>query len=175
MTRHLFYFILIASSLLASSCREDDYVVTPEDENTGTKTVKSDIMGMYLLNEGNMGSNKCTLDYLDLSSNDSTIHYIRNIYSARNPTVIKELGDVGNDIEINGNQLWMVINCSNKVEVATVDSCKKIAKIDIPNCRYVIFDGGFAYVSSYVGARADIIQCPDRSRLQSRYRHVCQG
>jgi hypothetical protein len=106
---------------------------------------------MYLLNEGNMGSNKSTLDYLDLSASDSTIRYWRNIYSERNPTAVKELGDVGNDCKIYGSRLWLVINCSNKVEVATVDSCRKIGKIDIPNCRYLAFHEGYAYVSSYVG------------------------
>ena len=60
-------------------------VVPMEDINTGGKTVKNEIIGMYLLNEGNMGSNKATLDYLDLSGKDSTVHYYRNIYSERNP------------------------------------------------------------------------------------------
>lgn len=54
------------------------------------------IIGMYLLNEGNMGSNKSTLDYVDFSQG----YYVRNLYAERNPHVIKELGDVGNDIQI---------------------------------------------------------------------------
>ena len=44
----------------------------------------------------------------------------------------------------------MVINYSNKVEVANAYTCTKEGKIDIPNCRYVAFDGGYAYVSAYV-------------------------
>jgi hypothetical protein len=146
-----YLLLLLSTIVIFSACRQDETVIYSIDEDTGGKTVKSDIVGMYLLNEGNMGSNKSTLDYLDLSAADSTIHYKRNIYSERNPNEVKELGDVGNDIQINGNQLWMVINCSNKVEVATVDSCKKIAKINIPNCRYVTFHDRYAYVSSYVG------------------------
>ena len=65
--------------LMLASCRDDVMVVPMEDINTGGKTVKSEIVGMYLLNEGNMGSNKSTLDYLDLSGKDSTVHYYRNI------------------------------------------------------------------------------------------------
>ena len=106
---------------------------------------------MYLLNEGNMGSNKATLDYLDLSGNDETVHYYRNIYSERNPSTVMMLGDVGNDIQIYGERLWMVINCSNKVEVAHASDAVRIGKVNIPNCRYVTFKDGFAYVSSYVG------------------------
>jgi hypothetical protein len=134
-----------------SACRTDDIIIYAEDENTGVKAVTSEVIGMYVLNEGNMGSNKCTLDYLDLSANDSTIHYNRNIFAERNPNEVKELGDVGNDIQIYGSRLWLVINCSNKVEVCRASDAVKIGKIDIPNCRYVTFDGGYAYVSSYVG------------------------
>ena len=127
-------------------------VVPMEDVNTGGKAVKSEIVGMYLLNEGNMGSNKSTLDYLDLSASDSTVHYLRNIYSERNPSAVMSLGDVGNDCQIYGSRLWLVINCSNKVEVARAEDAVRIGKVDIPNCRYVAFKDGYAYVSSYVGS-----------------------
>ena len=60
-----------------------------------------------------MGSNKCTLDYYDAL----TGKYIRNIYAERNPGVVKELGDVGNDLQIYDGKLWAVINCSHFVEV----------------------------------------------------------
>ena len=56
--------------------------------------------GFFLLNEGNMGSNKSTLDYYDYE----TGVYTKNIYAERNPGVVKELGDVGNDIQIYGNK-----------------------------------------------------------------------
>ena len=112
--------------LLVSACRNDVMVVPMEDVNTGGKTVKSEIVGMYLLNEGNMGSNKSTLDYLDLSASDSTVHYLRNIYSECNPTTVMMLGDVGNDCQIYGSRLWLVINCSNKVEVARAEDAVRI-------------------------------------------------
>ena len=138
--------------LLLSACRNDVMIVPMEDINTGGKTTKSEIIGMYLLNEGNMGSNKATLDYLDLSGKDSTVHYYRNIYSERNPSTVMSLGDVGNDCQIYGSRLWLVINCSNKVEVARAADAVRIGKVNIPNCRYVTFKDGFAYVSSYVGS-----------------------
>ena len=146
------FLYLPLSSFIFLSCRNDVMVVPMEDINTGGKTVKSEIVGMYLLNEGNMGSNKATLDYLDLSGNDETVHYYRNIYSERNPSTVMMLGDVGNDIQIYGERLWMVINCSNKVEVAHASDAVRIGKVNIPNCRYVTFKDGFAYVSSYVGS-----------------------
>jgi DNA-binding beta-propeller fold protein YncE len=62
-----------------------------------------------------------------------------------------ELGDVGNDLAIYGNRLYAVINCSNKVEVMDAATCKRIGQVEIPNCRYIRFADGYAYVTSYAG------------------------
>ena len=144
-------FYLFTLLLLTASCRDEHLIVYAEEEDTGKETVVSDIIGMYVLNEGNMGSNKCTLDFLDLSGNNPTVRYWRNIYAERNPSVVMELGDVGNDIQIYGSRMWLVINCSDKVEVVDANTCKRIGQVDIPNCRNVVFDGPYAYISSYVG------------------------
>ncbi|MBQ6768992.1 MAG: YncE family protein [Prevotella sp.] len=150
--RRLLGLIGLIGLIVLSSCREEHLIVYAEETDTGKETVAgSDIVGMYVLNEGNMGSNKCTIDYLDLSGNNPTVHYWRNIYAERNPSVVKELGDVGNDIKIYGSRMWMVINCSDKVEVVRADNCERIGQVNIPNCRNVVFDDRYAYVSSFVG------------------------
>lgn len=140
--------------LLLVACRgpeivvPSEYELLPDMEPRDISTfVDNEPIGMYLLNEGNMGSNKASIDYLDLVNG----YYVRNIYSERNPNVIKELGDVGNDIQIYGSKLYAVINCSHKVEVMDAKTCRRIGQIDIPNCRYIRFNRGKAYVSSYVG------------------------
>ena len=114
------------------------------------------IDGFYLLNEGNMGSNKSTLDYFD----ETTGTYIKNIYAERNPSAVKELGDVGNDLEIYGSKLYAVINCSHKVEVMRASDATRITKIDIPNCRYALGHGRYVYVSSYVSPIQDDPKAP---------------
>lgn len=135
------------------SCRGDEIIFPAEYEKLPiesrelTSFAPNEPIGMYLLNEGNMGSNKATIDYLDFCNGT----YIRNIYGERNPNVIKELGDVGNDIQVYGNRLYTVINCSHKVEVMDLRTCRRIGQIDIPNCRYIRFHGDKAYISSYVG------------------------
>ena len=135
------------------SCRSDEiifpaeYEVLPIESRELTSFAPNEPIGMYLLNEGNMGSNKATIDYLDFCNGT----YIRNIYGERNPNVIKELGDVGNDIQVYGNRLYAVINCSHKVEVMDLRTCRRIGQIDIPNCRYIRFHQDKAYISSYVG------------------------
>lgn len=151
MKRFSLFYLACLILAAVSSCREDFYIIPSQNQDTGVAPTRGDIVGMYVLNEGNMGSNKASIDFLDLDENKPTVHYHRNIYSERNPNVVKELGDVGNDIKIYGSKLWIVVNVSNKVEVATVDSCKRITQINIPNCRYLAFKDGFAYVSSYVG------------------------
>lgn len=149
MLKDIHFFILfLLLSLVATSCREDELVVPTEfDIITDEPPGDTKIRGFYLVNEGNMGSNKCTLDYFDYF----TGLYARNFYAERNPNVIKELGDVGNDIGIYGSKLYVVVNCSHKVEVLDAHSGVRLGQVDIPNCRYVRFHRGKAYVSSYVG------------------------
>jgi DNA-binding beta-propeller fold protein YncE len=144
-TRNLL-LILAFSCLMLTSCRKEDEIFVPETVSVSIPEYTS-IKGFYLLNEGNMGSNKSTLDYY----NYGTGTYHRNIYADANPTVPKELGDVGNDIGIYGSKLYAIINCSNKVEVMDAQTAKRIGQIDIPNCRYIRFKGKYAYVTSYAG------------------------
>lgn len=144
----LLSLLLLLLFALTSGCRKDELVVPTEYELLPiAENPDATIVGMYLLNEGNMGSNKSSLDFLDFR----TGFYARNIYAERNPRVVKELGDVGNDVKIYGSKLWAVINCSHKVEVMDARTAVRIAQIDIPNCRYIAFRRGKAYVTSYVG------------------------
>jgi len=122
-------------------------MILSEDELFGEPRKVEGYKGFYLLNEGNMGSNKSTLDYC----NFETGIYTRNIYAEVNPAVPKELGDVGNDIGIYGSKLYAVINCSNKIEVMHYETAKRIGQIEIPNCRFIKFLGRYAYVTSYAG------------------------
>lgn len=138
--------------LFLSACRKDEFreTIIPSTWTKVTEgiTVRDGgIKGFFLLNEGNMGSNKATLDYFDYE----TGYYRKNIFAERNPGVVKELGDVGNDIQIYGDKLYAVINGSHFIEVMDVKTAKHLAVISIPNCRYIVFKDGYAYVSSYAG------------------------
>lgn len=145
---HAYFLFYLSALLWATSCREDELVVPSEYEIIEDYAQpRSEIRGLYIVNEGNMGSNKCTLDYYDYV----TGLYSRNIYAERNPNVIKELGDVGNDIAVYGSKLYVTVNCSHKVEVLDAATGVRLGQIDIPNCRYLAFYRGWAYVSSYVG------------------------
>jgi DNA-binding beta-propeller fold protein YncE len=141
------FLLSLFVALLLVSCREEETVFPSSDKSVAAPRGDGKIEGFYLLNEGNMGMNRASIDVF----NYRTGNYTTDIYSERNPTVVKELGDVGNDIKIYGDKVYAVINCSNKVEVIDKWSAKRIKKIDIPNCRYVAFYKNKAYVSSYSG------------------------
>ncbi len=144
----LFGLLSVCLTVAVSSCREEDKI-TPSTGNEVTDgSDAGEVKGFFLLNEGNMGSNKATLDYFDYA----TGVYTRNIFAERNPGVALELGDVGNDLGIYGGKLYAVINCSNLVEVMEAETAVHVAEIPLPNCRYITFYGGYAYVSSYAGA-----------------------
>ncbi|KMQ66219.1 lipoprotein [Chryseobacterium angstadtii] len=140
-------FCLLAFTLFfLFSCRTDDYVVPSEKKEVSTGE-DTPIKGFYLLNEGNMGSNKCTLDYFDYATGT----YHKNIYAEINPSVVKELGDVGNHIMIYGSKMYVVVNVSNKIEVLEAKTAKRIKTIQLQNCRYMSFKGNKVYASSYAG------------------------
>ena len=126
MKRRYITYIALIASLLLSSCREDETIILSESESI-EKAIDTNAnpYGFYLLNEGNMGSNKATLDFMDFT----TGVYHHNIYAESNPNVIKELGDVGNDAKIYDNKLWLVINASHKVEIVEEKNAKRIAAI----------------------------------------------
>ena len=146
--KHSFLYILFFATAILSSCRGEEEIVGSTDSRvTYPDTVVGDIKGFFLLNEGNMGNNKSTLDYFDYT----TGVYTKNIFAERNPGVVKELGDVGNDIQIYRDRLYAVINCSHFIEVMDVKTAKHIDVVSIPNCRYIVFKDDYAYVSSYAG------------------------
>lgn len=149
MTRkNLFSLLMLLAFPLLHSCRgEEEAIILSTWTKVQDATPSSPIKGFYLLNEGNMGSNKSTVDYMDYT----TGYYRKNIYAEVNPSVVMELGDVGNDLQIYDNKLYAVINVSGLIEVMDVATAKHIGTIKIPNCRYISFHNGKAYVSSYAG------------------------
>lgn len=132
--------------IFINSCTQDNYIIEEEEEGV-TNPENNNVKGFYLLNEGNMGSNSATIDFMDFSLGV----YRKNIYATANPTMVKELGDVGNDIKVYGNKLYAVINVSNFIEVMDLKTAKHIGTIPLENGRYITFANGKAYASSYAG------------------------
>lgn len=145
--RKLYLIPLLLFLLFFSACREDEQIFLSDSVQVTLPLVGTRIKGFYQLNEGNMGTNGASLDYFDYT----TGYYTRDIFSERNPDIVKELGDVGNDIQVYGQKVYAIINVSNLVVVFDVRTARKLKEIEIPNCRYLAFHDGKAYVSSYAG------------------------
>ena len=72
------------------------------------------------------------------------------MFTEYNPEVVKGLGDIGNDVQVYKGKVFVVVNGSHKVEIMDAYSMKRLAQVDVPNCRFIAFDGNSAYVTSYV-------------------------
>ena len=84
MKQLIYISFTIVLLFITASCREDELVVPTEyDIIPGGPMPDASPIGMYLLNEGNMGSNKASIDYVDFRNG----LYARNLYAERNPTV----------------------------------------------------------------------------------------
>lgn len=137
------YPLLSLLLLFVTACRGDEEIVVPHtSEEIGAKG-----SSFYLLNEGNMGSNKASIDYYDAKTGT----YRRNLFAEANPSVVFELGDVGNDLQVYGSRLYAVINVSNLIEVMDARTLRHLGQIPLPNCRNIVFRDGYAYATSYAG------------------------
>ena len=125
-----------------------------DEELTGEKVdvsaIPADVRKVFVLNEGGMGSNNATLDFLRVSDGN----YVTGAFKKMNPSVGAGLGDVGNDIAVHGDEVWIVVNNSGIVEVLSAKDETELAAIQIPTPRNIAFDDKYAYVSSWAGAYA---------------------
>jgi YVTN family beta-propeller protein len=136
-------FAFIAITIV--SCSKDDVPVE-------IPVVRS---GFYILNEGGFNSNNSSLDYYNLENSSLTSSF----FAQKNK---RGLGDTGNDAQIYGSKMYIVVNASNTVEVINAKTAISIKQLDFKNNgvgrqpRYVIFNKNKAFVSSFDGTVAVI-------------------
>mgnify|MGYP002616897494 CR=1 FL=1 len=136
MKRYTLYIIGILIGCAFSSCRKIEIVVPSEYELVSDGIhPEANPQGMYLVNEGNMGSNKCTLDYLDYG----------NLYNVLNRLIRENskpvIGAVNGHALGGGNVL--VLSCD--IIVAS-----ERAKFAVPEINLGIF-GGASVLPRIVG------------------------
>lgn len=148
--------LIFVATLALASCRKDDPIITGGVTPGEPQTVTT-IEGFYLLNEGQWGHNKSSLDYYDYALGE----YRSNLFGATNPEVELGLGDVGNDLAIYGSKLYAVVNGSNKVEVMDALTTRRIGFVEVTNCRSITFAAGKAYVSAYSAKEAGNATSPN--------------
>ena len=147
--------LLLCGVLGLCACRKDPETIVYKDAELSGEAV--DVSGfdkglkkIFVLNEGGMGSNNATLDFLRISDGN----YVTSAFRKMNPSESAGLGDTGNDITIHGDEIWIAVNNSGIVEVLSAKDETEIAAIAVPTPRCIAFDDRYAYVTSWAGAYA---------------------
>ena len=148
--------LLLCGALFLGACSKIEYREEPSKDETLTGDMvdvsyfSTAARKVFVLNEGQMGSNNATLDFLRFPYGQ----YVTSSFKKMNPSVGAGLGDVGNDIAVVNQEVWIVVNNSGIVEViSAVDEIEKKA-ISVPTPRNICFDDNYAYVTSWAGAFA---------------------
>lgn len=146
---------MLAGTLAFAACDGNLFPEKPsiDSELKGEAVDISGLSGfkkLFVLNEGQMGSNNASLDMLRLSD----ANYITGVFKKMNPSEGASLGDVGNDIAVIGDELWIVVNNSGIVEVLSAKDETELAAIQVPMPRNLAYDDNYVYVSSWNGAVA---------------------
>jgi hypothetical protein len=145
------FLLLLCGAFAFCACQKDR---VPSKDSTldgmavDVSFISTSAQKLFVLNEGGMGSNNSTLDFLRFSDGK----YITGAFKEMNPEIAAGLGDVGNDIAIHGEEAWIVVNNSGIVEVISAYEETEIAAIKVPTPRNIAFDNTYAYVTSWAGA-----------------------
>lgn len=123
-------FALLVTILL-SSCSKDDEAPKGAYES-----------GVIVINEGNFLDADGSLSHISTSG-----EVTNNIFSKANNEAI--LGDVVQSMFMNGDEAYIIVNNSNKVEVVNVNTAERIATIDANLPRYMTETNGKGYVTEW--------------------------
>jgi len=157
--KYITVLLPVLQLILLAGCRKEVGVLLPVTTQVMTSGSYGEGLDFYLLNEGNMGSNHASLDFF----NHQEGTYALNIYESMNPGSTLGLGDVGNDLKIYGDKLYVVVNGSGKVEVLDKYTGIKLCQIAVDNCRKLAFWKTKVLITSYNG----FVGVVDTSRLQN--------
>ena len=140
----VFSAVLVA---IASCTKENASEVTFAGIEVEVGEQSSSFSKLYILNEGAFPG-ASTLDLLDFNKKK----YCTDIFAQANPEVAQGLGNTGNDMALADGKLWVLLNASNQVAVLHLPDAKleKVLEVDSP--RFIVFDGQYAYITSYAGA-----------------------
>lgn len=141
--------LLCVWQILFLSCKKETPIipnVISEDTQGITK------LKVLIANEGNFQWNNAELSLLNLSTGNIT----ENIYQASNETA---MGDVCQSVYIHDNQLFVVLNNSNKIEVLNAQTFQKIHTIqNLISPRYFLpIQGNKAYVSDLYSNHISVV------------------
>ncbi|HAX94508.1 MAG TPA: hypothetical protein DCY25_11310 [Bacteroidales bacterium] len=131
------FLIFLTVALLSSCIKESGPVVT------GLERAYLAGNGVFIMNEGNFRSGNGSLSFFSYDS----MKIYNNIFREAND---RPLGDVPYSMGINGKTAFILVNNSDKIEVANLNDMKSVTTIEkIVSPRYISFiNSQKAYVTS---------------------------
>jgi YVTN family beta-propeller protein len=138
---------LALMAVVAASCHKDK--VAPV-----MSTPTANRSGVYILNQGNFGTNNSSLTYYDYTAKTLTA----DIYSSVNGGA--KLGNTANDAEIYGSKMYIVVNVSSVIDIVNAKTGKLIKQDSLVNNhvarepRSIAFYKSNAFITSYDGTVA---------------------
>lgn len=132
----LLLFAFLSANLALQSCSSDD-------DGISTEQIGDYSNGIFVLNEGAMGSNNAEVTFF--KDGIAT----QNIFKTVNPN--QNLGNVATSITFEDNVGYIVVNMSNKIEVvnAATFASKGTITSNLNNPRYLAIDNQNLYVTNW--------------------------
>lgn len=124
--------LIVAGIILTMNSCSD----TPSNETTTYSN------GLLIANQGSFTANNASISFYDYDK-DKVVNNIFKEVNGRN------IGDVVQSITISGAEAYVIVNNSNKIEKVKKSSMEEITTIDIDGPRYMLVNGGVAYISSW--------------------------
>lgn len=141
------FSLILLSALLLSSCDDMKDIPTP----VSLPETPGESGHLYVLSEGLFNMNNSTL--ADVNFQNRTI--TPGFFESSNG---RGLGDTANDMALDGNYLWIVVNVSSQVEIVDRATGISVRRIPLFNengiarqPRYIAFAGNKAYVCCFDG------------------------
>jgi len=136
MKNRIFLGLFMTASLFVTSCSNDDD--TPGIDETGDFA-----NGIFILNEGNFGSNNASVSFY---GNDGAL--ANNIFQSVNG---ENLGDTAQSMLLEDDKAYIVLNVSNTIEVVNRYTFESLGTVStgLVNPRYMVVENGKGYVSNW--------------------------
>lgn len=135
MKRNLYSFLIPAVLILLASCGDDDGPAQPTGDYAS---------GVFVVNEGNFGSGNASISHYDPSSNTVS----KGIFTTVNG---RALGDVAQSMYLSGDQAYIVLNNSTKVEIVNYGTFESAGTISegLANPRNLTVNGDRVFISNW--------------------------
>lgn len=144
---NFFYLAVLATFASFTSCKKEE-----------PKIYDTYLNGAFITNEGSWGSSNASLSFFDSEKEE----VLNDVFYSVNERVI---GDLLQSATIYGNKIFMIVNSSNKIEVASYINMEEIATVeDLSGPRYMTVYNHKGYVTQWGnGGQVKVLNLSDYS------------